>query len=148
MTLSNDWTALNAKVDAMSPNGNTNQAIGMQWGMMTLWGKAPATAPAKDANYQYNDVIILMTDGLNTSSRTTQTQSTIDTRTALACTNAKTGGATIYAIQVDTEGGAQSTMLKNCATDSGKYFYMNDAATMVSVFDQIGTAISKLRIES
>jgi len=31
MALSYDWTALNKKIDAMQPDGNTNQAIGLQW---------------------------------------------------------------------------------------------------------------------
>ena len=30
MGLSSDWTALSGKIDAMQPNGNTNQAIGLQ----------------------------------------------------------------------------------------------------------------------
>ena len=32
MPLSYDWSALNAKIDAMYPNGFTNQTIGLQWG--------------------------------------------------------------------------------------------------------------------
>jgi hypothetical protein len=31
MALSYDWIALNSKIDAMSPDGGTNQAIGLQW---------------------------------------------------------------------------------------------------------------------
>ncbi|MGA8998539.1 MAG: pilus assembly protein TadG-related protein, partial [Pseudolabrys sp.] len=34
--LSNDWTALNARIDTMTPAGNTNQAIGLQLGWQTL----------------------------------------------------------------------------------------------------------------
>src|SRR5262245_5139651 len=30
MPLSTDWTALNAKIDAMTPTGNTNVTMGMQ----------------------------------------------------------------------------------------------------------------------
>ena len=30
MPLSHDWTALNAKIDAMTPTGNTNVTIGLQ----------------------------------------------------------------------------------------------------------------------
>jgi Flp pilus assembly protein TadG len=36
MGLSNDWDALNAKVDTMVAAGNTNQAIGLQLGWQTL----------------------------------------------------------------------------------------------------------------
>ena len=36
MPLSTDWTALNAKIDAMTPTGNTNVTIGMQMAWQTL----------------------------------------------------------------------------------------------------------------
>ena len=36
MGLSNDWTTLNAKITAMQPEGNTNQAIGLQLGWQSL----------------------------------------------------------------------------------------------------------------
>ena len=42
--LSNDWTALNARIDAMTPAGNTNQAIGLQLGWQTLTA-APSRSP-------------------------------------------------------------------------------------------------------
>ncbi len=69
MGLSYDWTAMSALVDQMYPNGNTNQPIGLVWGWLSLVGGGPLTAPAKDANYKYTDVIILMSDGLNTQDR-------------------------------------------------------------------------------
>jgi Flp pilus assembly protein TadG len=65
MGLSYDWPALNSKIDAMAPKGNTNQAIGLAWGWQSLTN-APFTVPAKDPNYQYQEIIILLTDGLNT----------------------------------------------------------------------------------
>ena len=40
MGLSNNWTALNAKIDTMTANGNTNQAIGLQLGWQTADGRA------------------------------------------------------------------------------------------------------------
>src|SRR5262249_51224679 len=52
-----DWTALNNKVDAMVATGNTNQAIGLAWGWQSLSAGSPLNAPAKDPNYQYQDII-------------------------------------------------------------------------------------------
>ena len=68
MALTYDWTALSNKVDAMVPNGSTNQAIGLQWGWQSLTNP-PLTVPAMDPNYKYQQVIILLTDGLNTQDR-------------------------------------------------------------------------------
>ena len=47
MALSYDWTALNNKIDSMSPNGNTNQAIGLAWGWQSLTA-SPFTIPTKE----------------------------------------------------------------------------------------------------
>ena len=68
MALTYDWTALNNKVDALSPNGSTNQAIGLAWAWQSLTA-SPFTIPAMDASKVYKQVIILLTDGLNTQDR-------------------------------------------------------------------------------
>ena len=67
MPLSYDWTALNTKIDAMQPNGNTNVTIGLVWAWHALTTNSPlieATAPAPDLD----KVVILLTDGNNTES--------------------------------------------------------------------------------
>ena len=145
MPLSYDWTALNAKIDAMTPGGMTNQTIGLQWGFQSLTA-APFTIPAMDANYTYSQVIILLTDGLNTASRFSTTQATIDLRTKKACDNIKAAGITLYTLQVNTDGDATSTMLQQCASDSGKFFTVTSAGQINTVFSQIGTQLSRLRI--
>ena len=69
MGLTYNWTAMNNLVNSMQPNGGTNQPIGLVWGWHSLVGGGPLTAPAKDSNYTYQDVIVLMSDGLNTQDR-------------------------------------------------------------------------------
>ena len=87
MPLSYDWTALNNKVDAMQPNGNTNVTIGLVWAWHALTTNTPLTeaaAPSPDLD----KVIILLTDGDNTESWNNSnntkitSQSTIDGRTS------------------------------------------------------------------
>jgi Flp pilus assembly protein TadG len=145
MALSYDWTSLSNKINAMQPNGNTNQAVGLQVGWQSLTA-APFTIPAMDPNYKYNQVIILLTDGLNTEDRWYTNQSSIDARQQLTCNNAKAAGITIYAVQVNTGGDPTSTLLKNCASDSSKFFLLTSANQIVTTFSQIGTALSNLRV--
>ncbi len=57
------------KIDDMKPKGNTNQAIGLAWAWLTHSTTAPFPAPSKYSNYTYVDVIILLTDGMNTQNR-------------------------------------------------------------------------------
>ena len=145
MGLTYDWTALNAKVDSMVANGNTNQAIGLAWAWQSLT-QDPFTIPAKDPNYQYSDVIILMSDGLNTENRWTTNQTTIDNRQKTMCDNAKAGGITLYTIHVNTSGDPTSTVLQYCASSSDKFFTVTSSGQINTVFNQIGTNLSKLRI--
>jgi len=146
MGLSYDWISMSSLVDDMSPGGNTNQAIGLQVGWMSLVGGGPFTAPTEDANYTYQHVIILLTDGLNTQDRWYTSQSSIDARQSMTCTNAKAAGIILYMIQVNTGGDPRSTLLQNCATDSSKFFLLTNANQIVTTFAQIGTNLSKLRI--
>ncbi len=152
MGLNYNWTAMNTLVDQMYPNGNTNQPIGLVWGWQSLVGGGPLTAPAKDPNYQYQQVIILLSDGLNTEDRYYTQATPIDNRMYLTgsgtgtCANIKAAGITIYTIQVNTGGDPTSTLLQNCASDSKKFFLLTSSTQMVSTFNQIGTNLTNLRI--
>jgi Flp pilus assembly protein TadG len=146
MGLSYNWTTLSNKVDAMTAGGNTNQAIGLAWGWQTLSG-SPFTVPAKDPNYTYQDIIILLTDGLNTQDRWYTSQTSIDNRQALMCTNIKAAGVIVYSVQVNINGvDPTSTLLQNCASDSTKFFLLTSSSQIVTTFQQIGTAIAKLHL--
>ncbi len=114
---------------------------------MSLVGGGPFPAPpVMDPKYKYTQAIILMTDGLNTQNRWYTSQTSIDTRQATTCTNAKAAGITVYTVQVNTGGDPTSTLLQNCATNSSKFFLLTSANQMVATFQQIGTALSNLRI--
>jgi len=143
--LSNDWTALSSKIDDMQPQGNTNQAIGLQLGWQSLTA-APFTVPPKDPNYKYNDTIILLSDGLNTQDRWYTNASLIDARQQKTCDNLKAAGFTIYTVQVNTGGDPTSTLLQYCASDSSKFFLLTSSTEIVTTFQQIGTALSNLRL--
>jgi Flp pilus assembly protein TadG len=147
MPLSYNWSAMNTLVSNMSPAGNTNQAIGLAHGWMSLVGGGPyPTPPALDPNYTYQQVIILLTDGLNTQDRWYTSQTSIDNRQSLTCANIKAAGFTLYTIQVNTGGDPTSTLLQNCATDTSKFYLLTSANQIVTTFNSIGTNLSKLRI--
>jgi len=152
--LSNNWTDLSAKIDAMSPAGNTNQAIGLQLGWQSLTA-SPFTVPPKDPTYQYTQVVILLTDGLNTEDRWYSCPSngpcpTIDGREQTTCANIKNAGITIYAVQVNTGNDPTSTLLQNCASNTpgtlDHFFLLTSPEQIVSTFNQIGTAMTNLRL--
>lgn len=152
--MSNNWSDLKQQITNMSPNGNTNQAVGLAWGWQTLnTSNDPFKAPAKDPNWVYKDYIVLLSDGLNTQNRWSQTQSTIDARQELLCKNIKdptfNGGnqITVFTIQVNINNrDAASQVLKDCATNGSYYQMITSANQTASAFQNVLTQIAKLRI--
>ena len=166
--LSYDWSNLKSSISTMQPTGGTNQPIGLAWGWQSLMQTAPFNAPAENANYTYNRVIILLSDGLNTEDRwpsygNGSTQNTcagnvgcIDARQKILCDNIKAvidpktnkPAYTIYTIQVNTGSPADptSSVLQYCASDAGKFTQVTSANQIISTFDSIGTSLSKLRV--
>jgi Flp pilus assembly protein TadG len=151
MGLSYNWSSLSSEVDAMVAAGSTNQTIGLEWGWLTQNQNVPFSATALPDNTQR--IMILLSDGLNTQDRwygDGSDQSTqVDSRMALACTNAKAFGFTIYTVFVDLDGTqGNSTVLQNCATDSTKYFDLTTSDQIVTTFNQIGEQITNLRVSN
>jgi hypothetical protein len=168
--LSYDWTELKNAVNAMQPTGGTDQAVGLAWAWQTLIPSSPVPAPAEDANTTYNRVIIILSDGLNTEDRwpvngNGSTQNTgsgniqfpglIDYRQKLLCDNLKNATDskgnpmyTIYTIQANTHTPADptSTILQYCASSPDKFYMLTSSSQIVTTFNAIGTALSKLRV--
>jgi Flp pilus assembly protein TadG len=149
MPLSYDWTALNSKIDAMTPNGNTDVTIGLVWAWHALTPNAPLTegsAPSPGLD----KAIIILTDGDNTEAwdntknQTITSQTAIDTRTAAVCANIKAANIKLYAIRV-IDGNA--TLLSACATNPTQYYFnVQQADQLNSVFLAIAQSLANLRI--
>jgi Flp pilus assembly protein TadG len=144
--LTYEWDNMKTLVDSMAPAGNTNQAIGLQVGWMSLVGGGPFTMPPLDPDFQYTQVIILLTDGLNTEDRWYSTDTDIDARQQITCDNVKAAKIDLYTIQVNTGGDPTSTLLQNCASDSSKFFLLTTADQITATFQEIGTNLTKLRV--
>jgi Flp pilus assembly protein TadG len=140
---------LSWKIDSMVANGGTNQTIGLQHGMQIQMTGDPYNAPTLPGNT--TRYIILLSDGLNTLDRwygDGGNQSTqVDDRMAIACTTAKNQGFIVYTLFVDL-GGTQgnSQVLKNCASDVGKYYDLTQSSQIVTAFNQIADQITNLRV--
>lgn len=146
MGLNYNWSGMSSLVNNMSPNGNTNQAIGLQLGWLSLVGGGPYTVPAMQQGYTYSQIIILLTDGLNTQDRWYSVQSQIDARQTLTCNNIKASGIILYTVQVSTDGTPVSPLLQQCASDSTKFFYLTSSSQIVTTFNTIGTNLSNLYV--
>ena len=141
MPLTADWNALNARIDEMTPSGNTNVTIGLSWAWQTLAPNAPFDAPAPAPDL--DKVIVLLTDGENTQNRWSSSTSTIDARTQKACDNIKAANIRIYTVRV-IDGNAN--LLRNCATNPTMYYDVDQASELDNVFSSIAQNLANLRI--
>jgi hypothetical protein len=151
---STGWTNLNNTVSAMQAGGATNQPIGLAWGWMLLTDGSPIVNPGPlPAGTQ--DVIILLSDGLNTQDRWSgggaNDDSGTDARMAKVCTNAKAANPNVllYTVFVDINGTqGNSAVLASCAsTPTSKYnFDLTKTADITTAFQLIGNELTKLRV--
>lgn len=143
MPLTSNWSALNARIDAMTPTGNTNVTIGAVWGWATLSPNAPFTEGKAYNQPRLKKYMILLTDGDNTQNRTNDPQSEIDNRTKMACSNIKASGIQVYTIRV-MDGNA--TLLRNCASSANMYYEVTSASQLSPIFKSIAAEISQVRL--
>lgn len=157
MGLNYNWSSMNMLVDNLipAPAAQTNQPIGLVWGWQSLVGGGPLTAPAKDHNYTYEEVIILISDGLNNVNRWYSGAGTMDPRVDVrmydaqgigTCKNVKDSRIKIYTVQVNTTNDPTSLLLKNCATSPSMFFELRNTNAMVATFNQIGTNLVNLHL--
>jgi hypothetical protein len=152
--MSNQWQTLKDQINAMTPSGNTNQAVGLAWGWQSLsTTNPPIPAKAKDATSVYKDYIVLLSDGLNTQNRwntSNSSQTDLDARQKILCQNIKDDKAdpvTVFTIQVNINNkDPESQVLKNCATPDGGSQMITSAGQTSDAFKNILTQISKLRV--
>jgi Mg-chelatase subunit ChlD len=139
--LSTDWTALNSKIDAMTPTGNTNVTIGLDMGFQLVSPVAPFNAPQPAPDL--DKVIVILTDGMNTQNRWSSSESAIDARTQLACNNIKAANIKLYTVRV-LDGDA--SLLQGCATKPSMYYDVEQASQLNSAFGSIAQNLANLRI--
>jgi len=140
-----NWASLNSKVDAMTPNGYTNQPIGLVWGWHALSPGAPLFSPpiTDNTTQQY---IILLSDGENTQNRWHNgynAEAAINARQKLVCDNIKAAGIQIYSVLLID---GNEDVMKDCASKPEMFFKLTSSSQVVSAFSTIGTNLAKLRL--
>ena len=143
MDLTTDIAAARTYAAKMTPDGNTNITIGIQWGMEVLSPTAPFTNGAAFTDKTVNKYMIVLTDGLNTQNRWTTKSSDIDLRTALACKAAKDLGITVFTVRLEA---GNSSMLQTCASQTGYYYNLSNANQISGALGSIMKSIKKVRL--
>lgn len=171
--LSNDYSTIKTKVDALKANGNTNIMEGVAWGMRVLSPGEPF-AQGKPVAPGLQKIMVVLTDGSNVMGNASNalgssysalgylvdgrvgisvggsgaTNAAMNTKTLEACTNAKAQGIEIYTIRLEEPNVATGTMLKECASSPENFIDVPSRSQLDDAFNKIKDRIFTVRISS
>ena len=149
--LTANMNSVKSTINALNANGNTYIPSGLAWGWRTLDTDEPLT----QANGPYADntkkVMIVMTDGANTKSKSGNwhngnSVANANRTTSDICTNVKDSKIEVYTIAYDITDAATKSLMRNCATNTGMYFDASNAAELNAAFEEIGRNLIRVRL--
>ena len=138
--LTADLGAVTDQLGDMRPLGNTNIALGTEFGWNLLDPQEPYTQGAAYDDELTRKFIVILTDGVQTSKEFGEdnSRSVIHAQTNLTalCSGMRDEGVTVFTIAYDVTDPAVTTLLSNCAP--GRYFEPDAGGTEIeAVFDEI-----------
>ncbi len=146
LPLTDDLDAVKAKLAVMKPLGNTNIPLGTEFGWNLLDKQQPFNEAMPYANKTYKKYLLLLTDGVQTSSQWgpggSRSVANGNSNLVTLCNGMKAAGITVFTIAYDVRDPAVTTLLKNCA---GKNYYQPDASAsgIADVFATITQEINR-----
>lgn len=157
--LTSDEEFLLDSADNMTASGATLGNFGMAWGWRVISPQEPFTEGAEYDDENWDKVVLIMTDGINTMSdvysaygRTNEHSidaGDLDDRLAEICTDMKANNILIYSVTFD-DGVDDSTkdLFRSCASSASNYHDAPTQEDLEDVFEQIARELSNLYIKS
>lgn len=138
-------------LNSMTASGNTYMPSGLLWGWRTLDRDMPLPSTAPTGVTDQDRILVLMTDGKNTKSKSGDYHSgnnknDADSKTRTLCDQIKTDKITVYTIAYEVNDNSTKNLLSNCATDRTKFFDASNASELNKAFDDIADSLKELRI--
>jgi Flp pilus assembly protein TadG len=169
--LTNSSAALTAVLNKMQAIGDTNLAVGLQWGWLSLSPNAPFADGVAYNTPNTTKIIVFLTDGYNTdtsnndsdasyyssegyiwqnrlgitSGSDAQRTTAMDTRTTAICNNIKADHINVYTVRIDVSGQSPA-VLQNCASTPAQFYDVPNVANLPAAFTAIAGQIGKLRL--
>ena len=156
--LTSDENLLLTAADNMEAEGSTLGNFGMVWGWRLISPQEPFTEGADYDDEQWEKVVLIMTDGVNTMSnvytaygRTNEHNidaSDLDDRFTEVCEAMKGQQILIYAVTFD-DGVDEDTkdLFRDCASTANNYHDAPSQEDLLEVFEQIARELSNLHIK-
>lgn len=151
-TLTTSAVTLKNKINTMVPNGWTYIPSGLMWGWRTLDPRTPFTQGAKYKDEKWQKIIVLMTDGVNTSKWSNGKLFTNiqpgagDAKTKNLCKKIKKKDIRIFTIAFDLNSSSTEKLLRKCATDPSDFFATHSPEGLKAAFSAIAGNINRMRL--
>lgn len=170
LPLTNNKATLLSYVNGMQATGYTHIAIGAGWGWRVLSPTQPFNEGSAYGDEDWQKVMVLMTDGVNTiptnnrqflsdytaygylqearlgTQSGNQASNTQNTRTQLVCDRMKALNIRIYTILLMENNNTVRNLMRNCATDPSMFFDTPSASQLEGTFQAIANELSNLRL--
>lgn len=170
LPLTNSKATLLSYVNGMQATGYTHIAIGAGWGWRVLSPTQPFNEGSAYGDADWEKVMVLMTDGVNTiptnnrqflsdytaygylqesrlgTQSGNQAENIQNTRTGLVCTRMKALNIRIYTILLMENNNGVRNMMRACATDPSMFFDTPSASQLEGTFQAIANELSNLRL--
>ncbi|WP_316860668.1 TadE/TadG family type IV pilus assembly protein [uncultured Cohaesibacter sp.] len=162
LPLTNTISTVKSKIEEMRAKGATNIHMGTIWGLRLLSRKAPYTEGRPYSDEENIKALIIMTDGNNTYydnyyhaygwyddgriNGSSTVVSEMNTRTVEACEAAKSNDVKVFTIYFGSPSKTTAAMLSDCASQDDYYKSVDNANELSTVFQNIASELSKLRL--
>jgi Flp pilus assembly protein TadG len=156
--LTSNENYLISATENMTASGATLGNFGMAWGYRVISPSEPFIEGAAYDDEQWDKVVLIMTDGVNTMSNTYSAYgrsnehnldaNDLDDRFAETCNNMKADNILLYAVTFD-DGVDDDTkdLFRECATTPANYHDAPTQDDLEDVFEQIARELSNLYIK-
>lgn len=157
--MTTDYKTVIDRISWLWPTDVTYIPTGLLWGQRVLSPGMPYDNKNENGARQ---IMVLMTDGMNTAEIKTDAQSFLDLNappyiddvpdqtegspegdaaTTRLCNSVKASGVEIYTIAFQVTDPSTQTLLKNCASDASKALTADNNASLITQFETITQAI-------
>ena len=150
LRLTNNQATVQTTINSLYASGETYIPPGLLWGWRALSPNAPYGDGAA-YNSRTRKYVVLMTDGFNTHSPNYPDHSGADTAaantlTTQTCASIKAKGVKIFTVAFQVTDLTIKSVLQNCASSNAAYYDSTSAADLLTAFQAIGNAITRVRI--
>lgn len=145
LALTDNATALKAKVDALSAGGRTAGHLGIAWSWYLIsprWaGFWPAGSKPKASGASTRKAVVLMTDG-EFNEYYTSGQGNSAKQAKNLCANMKDDDVLVYAVAFQAPSSAQE-LLEECSSGAGYYFEPDDSEALKEAYRAIADSFRR-----